>query len=85
MLTTFITPYGRYRWTRLPFGVSPAPEVFQRKLTEQLEGLKGVTMIAEDVLVFGQGNNYDEAVKDHDARWLTFLRHAEERGLKINA
>ena len=42
-------------------------------------------MIAEDVLVFGQGNNYDEAVKDYDAHLLTFLRHAEERGLKINA
>ena len=85
LLTTFITPYGRYRWTQLPFGVSPAPEVFQWKLTEQLEGLKGVTMIAEDVLVFGQGNNYDEAVKDYDAHLLTFLRRAEERGLKINA
>ena len=42
-------------------------------------------MIAEDVLVFGQGHNYDEAVKDHDTHLLTFLRRAEERGLKINA
>ena len=25
-LTTFNTPFGRFRWTRLPFGVSPAPE-----------------------------------------------------------
>ena len=27
-LTTFNTPFGRYRWRRLPFGVSSAPEVF---------------------------------------------------------
>ena len=29
-LTTFNTPFGRYRWKRMPFGISSAPEVFQR-------------------------------------------------------
>ena len=62
MLTTFATPCGRYRFTRLPFGVSSAPEIFQRKLTEQLEGLTGVTMIAEDILIFGQGYTVEEAL-----------------------
>ena len=33
-LTTFHTPFGRYRWKRLPFGISSAPEVFQRKMHE---------------------------------------------------
>ena len=28
-LTTFETPFGRYRWLRLPFGISPAPEIFK--------------------------------------------------------
>ena len=28
MLTTFNTPFGRYRWTRMPFGISPAGEIF---------------------------------------------------------
>ena len=27
-LTTFATPFGRYRWLRMPFGISPAPEIF---------------------------------------------------------
>lgn len=26
LLTTFWTPWGMYRWTRMPFGVSVAPE-----------------------------------------------------------
>lgn len=30
-LTTFWTPFGRYRWLRMPFGISPAPEIFQKK------------------------------------------------------
>ena len=30
LLMTFQTPWGRYRWTRMPFGISPAPEIFQQ-------------------------------------------------------
>ena len=29
-LTTFWTPFGRYRWLRMPFGISPASEEYQR-------------------------------------------------------
>jgi hypothetical protein len=36
LLTTFWTPFGWYRWTRLPFGLSSAPEEFQRKQHEVL-------------------------------------------------
>ena len=33
-LTTFQTPWGRYRYLRMPFGISPAPEYFQRKMDQ---------------------------------------------------
>jgi len=33
-LTTFITPYGRYRFNKLPFGITSAPEHFQRRMSE---------------------------------------------------
>ena len=39
-LTTFATPFGRYRWLRIPFGIAPASQIFQRTLTQQLEGLE---------------------------------------------
>ena len=29
-LTTFYTPFGLYRWLRMPFGIKSAPEEFQR-------------------------------------------------------
>ena len=32
LLTTFSTPFGRYRWTRLPFGLSVSSEIFQKRL-----------------------------------------------------
>ena len=45
-LTTFETPFCRYRFKRLPFGISPAPELFAAKLQEALRGLEGVANIA---------------------------------------
>ena len=35
-LTTFNTPFGRYRFTRLPFGINCAQDEFQRKMDDQL-------------------------------------------------
>ena len=36
-LTTFNTPFGRYIWNRLPFGICSAPEIFLRKMQQQIE------------------------------------------------
>ena len=35
-LTTFWTPSGRYRYLRMPFGISSAPEEFQGRIHETL-------------------------------------------------
>ena len=32
LLTTFITPFGRYHFNRLSFGITSAPEHFQRRM-----------------------------------------------------
>ena len=52
-LTTFITPFGRFHFNKLPFGISCAPELFQRRMNQMLEGLEGVVCLVDDVLVFG--------------------------------
>ena len=40
-LITFITPFGRYQFNKLPFGISSAPELFQRRMNHILEGMCG--------------------------------------------
>lgn len=50
--TTMFMPWGRYRWTRLPFGISSASEEWQRRIHMVLEGLQ-VISIADDILVPG--------------------------------
>ena len=46
-LTTFNTPFGRYHWLRMPFGISSAPEVWQQQMNQIVEGLAGVDVIAD--------------------------------------
>ena len=49
-LTTFNTPFGRFRWKRCPFGISSAPEEWQYRAHTIVEGLHGVEVIADDFL-----------------------------------
>ena len=56
----------------MPFGICSAPEVFQRRMHELIEGLKGVEVIADDFVVVGFGCSLDKAVKDHDHNLESF-------------
>ena len=65
-LTTFWIPFGRYRYLRMPIGISSAPEEFQRRMHAALQGLQGLEVIADDLLVFGCGETEEDCQKDHD-------------------
>jgi hypothetical protein len=65
-LTTFNTPFGRYRLKRMPFGIKSAPEVFQRWMHEVVEGLKGVEVVADDIVVVGFGETIEEMPPPED-------------------
>ena len=82
-LTTFNTPFGRYRWRRMPFGISSAPEVWQQRMNEIVEGLKGVEVIADDFLICGYGTTTDEAIASHDTNLHLFLIQPESEGLSL--
>ena len=60
LLTTFNTPYGRYRWLRLPFGIRSCPEIYQQIMDDMLEGIKGARAIMDDILIAA------ETVDEHD-------------------
>ena len=83
-LTTFQTPFARYRWKRMLFGISSAPEVFQRKMHELIEGLMGIEVVADDFIAVGHGETFEEATKDHDKMLLEFLKRCEERNVRLN-
>ena len=83
-LTTFWTPLGRYRYLRMPFGISLAPEVFESKLQECLPDLPGVKVIRDDILVVGYGETDSEALINHDQNVIQLLERARQVNLKLN-
>lgn len=83
-LTTFETPFGRFRWLRMAYGLSPAPEIFQSRIHEALSGLQGVHCIADDILVSGSGDSLAAAERDHDKNLIALLERCRQKGLKLN-
>ena len=84
LMTTMHTSYGRYRWLRLPFGISSAPEEFQKRLMTALEGLDGVICIADDILVFGEGEDSHKAEEDHDRRFVALMERCSQKNIRLN-
>ena len=79
LVTTFITPWGRYCYTRLPFGISSAPEHFQRSMQRILEGLPGVECQMDDIIVYGANQ------AEHDERLEAVLVRLQEANVTLNA
>ena len=69
----------------MPFGISPAPEIFQRRLHQALEGLSGVFVLADDILVAGVGTTNEAATADHDANLEVSLHGCRERKIVLNS
>lgn len=83
-LTSFWTPFGKYRWLRLPFGLKPSMEIFEMKLHGVIQGLEGVICIADDLLVYGCGNTEKEAIADHNTKLENLLERLREENVKLN-
>ena len=83
--TTFWTPYGRYRYLRMPFGINLAPEEFECKLHEKIGDLEGVEILRDDILVAGYGDTQEEADANHDQNLRRLLVRAREINLKLNS
>ncbi len=66
-------------------GISTAPEVFQRKLSQALEGLQGIYVIADDILITGEGETLERANQDHDNKLRALLNRCRENNIKLNA
>jgi len=78
MLTTFNTPFGRYRYLRLPMGIKSASDVYQRKMVESFGNIDGVEIVVDDILVHGT------TMEEHNTRLRQVLERAREINLKLN-
>ena len=77
-LTTFITPFGRFCFKRLPFGISSGSEIFHRMMSQLLSDIPGVICDIDDVLIFAP----DQI--EHDRRLRLVLEKLEKAGITLN-
>ena len=77
-LCTFNTPFGRYAFLRMPYGITSASEVYHRTMEQLFEGFEGLKLYIEDMIIYGK----DEA--EHDERLSCVLQRAREVGLRLN-
>ena len=76
--TTFITPFGRYFYKRLPMGISSAPEHYMRKMAQLVDSLDGTLCLMDDICVFGKNQ------KEHDDRLNQLLKILSNEGVTLN-
>ena len=75
---TFTSAFGRYCFWKLPFGISSAPELFQRRISCVLDGLKRVLCHMDDVLIHGTTQ------QEHNQRLSATLQQFESAGVTLN-
>ena len=77
-LTTFNTPYGRWKFLRMPFGIISAQDEFLRKMDEIYENLPGTVVLCDDILVYGKTR------QEHDQNLRAVLRRSLDKGIRLN-
>ena len=75
--TVFVTPFGKYEFLMVPFGLAQAPAYFQLLMNKVLKGLKFTMMYLDDIIIFSQ----DES--QHLEHLEIVFSHLWEAGLKM--
>ena len=76
-LLTFNTPFGRYRYLRMPMGIKSAPEVYQQRMEQVFEGLPGVKVNMDDIIIHGRNT------AEHDTRLRAVLQRSRDSNLRL--
>ena len=77
-LTTFITPFGRFKFLRAPYGISSISEHYNRRMDEAFAGLPGYRRVVDDIVI------YDQDKEHHTDHVKQFLRRCDEKGITLN-
>ena len=78
-LTTFHTPFGRYRWKRVPYGLSSIPEVFQKRMEENVTShISTARNFFDDIIVWGS------TVQEHDDAVKQLLERCQQANVTLN-
>ena len=77
-LTTFITPFGRLKYLRAPYGISSISEHYDRLMAEAFAGLSGFRRIVDDIVI------YDSDATQHANHVRSFLQRCADKQIALN-
>lgn len=75
---TFATPFGNYRFLRMPFGIKTGPSVFQNMNYAIFGDIEGVLIYFDDIMIFARTK------EEHDAIIQKVLQRARENQVRFN-
>ena len=78
-LLTFNSAFGRFKYTRMPFGISSASKVWDRTITKMFDDIPGVEVVRDDTLIAGKDD------EEHDTVPRKVLDRALAKGLGLNS
>lgn len=78
-ITTFITKIGLMRYKRLMFGITCAPEIFQKTIEKIFAGVEGVMYYIDDIIIFAKN------IKDHDKRLSKVMEKVDQYNILLNS
>ena len=78
LLTTFNSPFGRYHFLHLPFGLVCSQDIFQKKMDQFLEECPRCIGITDDITIHGCTEG------EHDAHLQNLMWAAHKYGIVFN-
>ena len=75
--TAFVTPFGKYEFLMVPFGLAQAPAYFQLLMNKVLNGLKFVMTYLDNIIIFSENE------LQHLEHLETVFSHLRGTGLKM--
>ena len=77
-LCTFNTPFGRFMFKCLPFGLSSSQDIFQKPMSEMFEDIEAIEVVVDDLLIWGESD------QQHEDHLMQVLDRAREQNLTLN-
>jgi hypothetical protein len=62
-MCTFHTPFGRFMFLRMPFGISSASEIQQKKTCQTFGDIEGVHIVADDMLIAAENEEQHDIIQ----------------------
>ena len=75
--TAFVTPFGKYEFLMVPFGLAQAPAYFQLLMNQVLEGLSFAMTYLDDIIIFSNSG------EEHLLHLKEVFRWLRKAGLKM--